>query len=229
MQNQFKKIVSYIPVLLIGIAFILTSCSGAKVLYTYKADQLPDIRDNSVLVVARTAREDIRKAFEDEITADLIKRGINAEPSYTRIPQLNPDEKLTDERKNEIKQMLEEAGFNGVVLTVLKDYQERTRVIGEGGYDASVNYGYRDLPTYMGSGFYVYFQHPLSYSTEDLYVPQSPDVITSKLYVVETVAFDLDKEDDKQLVAVVRASLENPSGAASTAKEYAKAIASKFK
>lgn len=226
-----RKAVSEIRILLfiMSLGLFLSSCSNAKVLYSWKADDLSQIRDNSVLVVARTARDDVRKAFEDEITADLIKRGIKAVPSYTRIPQLNPDEKLTEERKNEIKQMLEEAGFNGVVLTVLKDYQERTRVIGEGGYDASVNYGYRDLPTYMGSGFYVYFQHPLSYSTEDIYVPQSPDVITSKLYVVETVAFDLDQEDDKQLMAVVRASLENPSGAASTAKDYAKAIASKFK
>ena len=213
----------------ICLGLFLGSCSNAKVLYTYKSEQLPDIRDNSVLVVARTAREDIRIAFENEITEDLLKRGINAVPSYTRIPELKPDEKLTEERKNEIKVMLEEAGFNGVVLTVLKDYQEQTRVIGEGGYDASVNYGYRDLPTYMGSGFYVYYQHPLSYSTEDIYVPPSPDVITSKLYVVETVAFDLDKKDDEQLVAVVRASLENPSGAASTAKIYAKAIASRFK
>ena len=214
---------------MISLGLLLGSCSNAKVLYSWKSDELPDIRDNSVLVIARTTREDVRTAFEDEITADLIKRGINAVPSYTRIPKLKPDEKLSEERKNEIKNMLEEAGFNGVVLTVLKDYQERTRVIGEGGYDASVNYGYTDLPTYMGYGFYVYYQHPLAYSTEDIYVEESQDVITSKLYVVETAAFDLDKEDDKQLMAVVRASLENPSGAASTAKNYAKAIASRFK
>ena len=108
-----------------------------------------------------------------------------------------------------------------MVLSILKDYQERTRVIGDGGYDASVNYGYTDLPSYVGGGFYVYYYHPLSYSTEDIYVPESEDTITSKLYVLQTAAFDLDRPEEQQLMAYINAAVENPSTAKSAAAEYA--------
>jgi hypothetical protein len=216
--------------LLIFFAFaLLTSCSNVKVLNSFRADHADGIRDNNILVVARAAKPDARKAFEDEITKEIRARGINATPSYTKFPKLRPDQKLTEDRKNEIKDLLEKEGFNGVVLSVLKDYQELTRSVGEGGYEASVNYGYTDLPTYYGWGFYAYYHHPLSYSNEDVYVKESEDTITSRLFILETVAYNLEEPEDKQLVAVIRSQVENPDGVVSTANNYAKAIAKRFK
>ncbi|MGB5376404.1 hypothetical protein [Muriicola sp.] len=214
---------------LIPLSLVLTCCSSVKVLNSWKASDVETFRDNNILVVARTANEEARVAFENEITREIRARGMNATPSYTKFPKLRPNDKLTDERKDEIKNLLQKEGFNGVVLSVVKDYQERTRVVGTGGYEASVNYGYTDFPTYFGGGFYVYYNNPLSYSNEDIYVPESEYTITSKLYVLETVAYDLEQQESKQLVAWVTSEIENPSGAAATANSYAKAIAKRFK
>ena len=223
---KFTTPKSYYWITLIFTSFLmLVSCSNIKVLHTWKSDNLPSIKDKNVLVVARAARPDVRQAFEQEIVRELKARDIKATPSYSKFPDWDPDKKISEDRKQEIRALLEKEGFNGVVLSVLKDYQEITREIGEGGYEASVNYGYIDHPTYYGNGFYVYYFHPLSYSTEDIYVPKSEFTLTSKIYVLESVAYNLDLPEDEQLLAVVRSSIENPQGAKTTANDYAKAIA----
>ena len=229
MQTQLNFMKDIKLAFFILLTLSLTCCSSVNVLNSWKAADVEDFQDNTILVIARTANEEARIAFENEITREIIAKGMKATPSYTKFPKLRPNDKLTDERKEEIKNLLQKEGFNGVVLSVVKDYQERTRVIGEGGYEASVNYGYTDFPTYVGGGFYVYYYSPLSYSTEDIYVPESEDTITSKLYVLETVAYDLEQQEDKQLVAWVTSEIENPSGATTTANSYAKAIAKRFK
>ena len=203
---------------------ICGSCSSVKVLYSWKSEDRPGVKDKNILVVARTANEEVRYAFEKAISDELIANGLQASPSYVQFPLL-PDDKDIENRKEEIQEMIENAGYDAVVLSVLKDFQEITRSMVSEGYEASVNYGYIDRPTYMGWGFYVYFIHPLAYSTEDIYVEQSgEDTITSKLYVLETAAFNLDQPDHEQLVAVVRSQVENPEGITTTATDYAKSI-----
>ena len=221
------KKLKLITFLLVGLA--LNSCSSVKVVDAWKAPAVEGFQDNTILVVARTANQEAREAFEREITDKLLARGFNATPSYTKFPKLRPNDKLTDERKEEIRNLLQKEGFNGVVLSVLKNYQERTRTIGEGAHEASVNYGYTDWPNYVGGGFYTYYYHPLSYSTEYLDVEKTEYVMTSKLYVLETVAYDLNRPDKEQLLALVNAEVENPSTAESLAPKYAAAIAKRLK
>lgn len=221
------KKLKLITLLLVGLA--LNSCSSVKVVDAWKAPTVEGFQDNTILVVARTANQEARKAFEREITDKLLARGFNATSSYTKFPKLRPNDKLTDERKEEIKNLLEKEGFNGVVLSVLKDYKERTRTIGEGAHEASVNYGYTDWPTYVGGGFYTYYVHPLSYSTELVAVDAAEVTITSKLYVLETVAYDLELQEKNQLVALINAAVENPDTAQEMAHNYADAIAKRLK
>lgn len=213
---------------LISLLFVLllfSSCSRVKVLSTWKSDDRPGVKDKNILVVARTANQEVRYAFENAITDELVANGLNATPSYKQFPLLLPDEKMSEDRNEEIRELLENAGYNAVVLSVLKDYEEITRSMVAEGYEASVNYGYIDAPTYMGWGFYVYFIHPLAYSTEDVYVEETgEDMITSRIFVLETAAFNLDQPEKEQLVTVVRAQVENPQGAAATAVDYAKSI-----
>lgn len=208
---------------------LISSCSNVKVLATKKVEEREGLQNKNILVIARTAKQDVRKAFEDEITAELLKMGLNAVASHDRFPALLPDEKVAEEKKEEIREMIEKAGFNGVVLSVLQDHQELTRKVGGGDYYASVNYGYIDWPSYYGWGFYTYYYHPLSYSTEDIYVEGTEDTITAQLYVLDTIAFNLDLPEKEQFVRMVRAQIENPESAASTARSYAKAIAKTVK
>ena len=226
-MNQSTNKIKAILFLLIGLA--LNSCSSVKVVDAWKSSNIEEFGDNNILVVARTTNQEVRAAFERQITDKLLERGYNATPSYTKFPTLRPNEKLTDERKEEIKNLLQSEGFNGVVLSILKDYKERTQTIGEGAHEASVNYGYTDWPTYVGYGFYTYYAHPLSYSTEYVEVAAAEVTLTSKLYVLETVAYDLDQPEKKQLVALINAGVENPETMKELAHNYADAIAKRLK
>ena len=218
-----KLILGLLSVILLG------SCSNVKVLATKKVEEREGLQNKNILVIARTAKQDVRKVFEDEITAELMKMGLSAVASHDRFPALLPDEKVTEDKKREIREMIEKAGFNGVVMSVLQDHQEITRTVGNEEYYASVNYGYIDWPTYYGWGFYAYYYHPLAYSTEDIYVEGSEDTITAHLYVLDTIAFNLDLPEEEQFVRLVRAQIENPESAAATARSYAKAIAKTVK
>ena len=205
---------------------LLSSCKSFKVLYNWSADDKESVEQKKILVVARTSNMEIREAFEEEITKTLKAAGMDATSSYVLFPNYDPEKKRSEEEKGEIKKILEENGYNAVVMTVLKDVQEETRSGVEDGYEASVNYGYIDRPTYLGWGFYTYFYHPLAYSNEDVYVKKSEEMtITSKLYVLDSIAFNLDLEEEDQMVGLFRASIENPDNAVATAKSYAKAIA----
>jgi hypothetical protein len=219
-MSKFKILATFLLLLFLG------SCKSFKVLYNWSADDRESVEGKNILVVARTSDLEIRQAFEREITKTLTDAGMKATASYVKFPNYNPEKKYSDKEKGEIKKILDDNGYDAVVLTVLKDVQEETRSAVEGGYEASVNYGYIDRPTYLGWGFYTYFYHPLAYSTEDVEVEQTDEfTITSKSYVLDSIAFNLDLPEDEQMVGLFRASIENPDNAVSTAKSYAKAIA----
>ncbi len=217
--------------ILFGIALLvaLNSCSNIKVLATKKIEDREGLKGKNILVIAKTTDPEVRKVFEDQLTAELTKLGLQGTQSYNLFPKIVPEKELTDDRIELIRQKIEDAGYNGVVLCRLQDHQEITREVGSGDYYASVNYGYVDWPTYMGWGFYTYYVHPLSYSTEDIYVENTSDTITAQLYIVDTIAFNLDLPKEEQFVGLVRAQVENPESAQGTAQAYARAIAKAVK
>jgi len=216
-----KKLSTFM--IMLAVAFIFQNCSSVKVLDSWKSDDVSTVKDNNFLVVARTANKQARIAFENEIAKQMTSKGYNAIASFTKFPNLNHDEEANDEKKAMLKKILEDEGYNGVVLTILKDYQEETRVNTDGGYYAGGMYsGY--YPAYYG-GFYGYYGHPMSYSTMGSYVPQSTTVSTAKIYILETVVYDLTKPEENQIVAVVTTKVDDPSSASASAEEYVAKIA----
>lgn len=211
----------YLIVSLAGI-FLINSCSSVKVLNSWKSDSVSSVDDNNIIVIARTDNNQVRIAFENEITNQLRAKGMKATSSFTKFPKLNPDEKVTEEKQNMIISLLQDKGFNGVVLTVIKDLQESSKTVTEGGYYAGGNYG-AYYPIYFG-GFNGYYYNHRSYSTYGNYVPSSSTTKTSKIYILETVIYDLTVKDKAQLVAVVTSKIDNPKDVDKTAKEYVKAI-----
>ena len=214
------------PVLFVVNMLLLGSCTSVKVLNSWKGDNIDTVKDNTLLVIARTDNMSARIAFENEIVKDLTARGINATASFTKFPKLDPDKKLTEDDQNRIKTIITDNGFNGVVLTVIKEEQELTKTVTDGGYYAGSNY-YGYYPRYY-NGFYGYYGNVNSFSTLGNYVEQTSTTYTSKNYIVETVIYNLDEPEDKQLVAVVTSKLEEPENAATTAKQYVKAISKSF-
>ena len=206
---------------------IIASCSGVKVLDAWKSDTVSDIKDNNMLVIARTSNKQARIAFESEITKQMTADGFKATSSYSVLPtNMDTEKELTDEQKKNFRNFLINEGYNGIVLTVLKDYQESTRTTTDGGYYAGATYGGAYGAYYPGyyGGFYGYYSHPYSYSSIGSYTPSTTTTSIVKTFVVETVVYDLDQEDGKQLAAVVTTKIEDPQDVTKNAQEYVKKI-----
>ncbi|MBP93469.1 MAG: hypothetical protein CMC55_05065 [Flavobacteriaceae bacterium] len=202
---------------------ITSSCSGIKVLDAWKSDSAANITDNNILVISRTDNKQARIAFEQEIAKQLRAEGMKATESFKEMPNFNHDEKLTEAQQKNFKEFLENEGYNAVIVTVVKDYQERTQTTQDGGYYAGASYMPAYYPGYYG-GFYGYYGNPFSYSTYGSYVPMTSTTQVVKTYIVETVAYDLTQENGKQLAAVVTTKIDDPQNVTKNAVEYTEKI-----
>ncbi|MDP5081636.1 MAG: hypothetical protein NWP87_03195 [Winogradskyella sp.] len=219
-----KKFVSTLVVITTVLFF--SSCSSVKVLNSWKADNAYTVKNNNILVIARTDNMSARIAFENEIVKDLRAKDIKATASFEKFPKLDPDKELSAAEQETIKTMLRDGGFDGVVLTVVKEEQELTKTVTDGGYYAGSNY-YGYYPRYY-NGFYGYYNNVNSFSTLGNYVQETTKTYTATNYIVETLVYNLNEPVEKQLVAVVTSKLEEPDNAATTAKQYVKAITASF-
>ncbi|TNJ42507.1 hypothetical protein KFZ70_02370 [Tamlana fucoidanivorans] len=197
--------------------FLVTlSCQSTKVVNAWKAEEsiVNAFKEKNVLVIARTANDQGRIAFEVEIANALRAKGIKATESYTKAPKIYPNKEITEERVAFIRSLMESEGYNGVMLTVIKDKQQTVTKSHNGIYmGASYNNFY---PGYYGN-FYNYFSYPYAYGSYynsfGGYVTSSTSTSVSTDYVLETVAYNLDEPADKQLVGVVTTKLYDPKDA----------------
>jgi hypothetical protein len=217
--------------LYILITIVAAGCSSIKVLDAWKGENINTIKDQNILVIARADSELARVSFEKEIADQIRAKGLQATESHKQFPAHEPDKKLSEEETTELKDKIQQAGFNGVVVSVLKDLQTTTRVTEDGGYTTG---GYTGgpyasyYPGYYG-GFYGYYGNAMSYSTYGNYVPTTINTRTSKTYILETVVYNLEQPEEKQLIAVVTSKVDNPQNVTTTAKQYAHAIAKAMK
>jgi len=100
-----KKTFKFITAILVLTVF--ASCSSIKVLDAWKSDTVAEVKDNNMLVIARTSNKQARIAFESEITKQLTASGFTATSSYSVFPvNMNPEKELTDEQKTNFLNLL---------------------------------------------------------------------------------------------------------------------------
>lgn len=220
-----KKFLCIVLLLVVGFSF--QNCSSVKVMDSWKSENVSNIKDNNFLVVARTDNNQARIAFENEIVKQMKAKGFNATASFSKFGDLKPDQKVTEESQKKMEEMIKSEGFDGVIVTVLKDYQEETRVQSDGGYYAGGSY-YGYYPRYYG-GFNGYYYNPMSYSTMGNYMPATTTTSTSKIYLLETTAYNLKETGENQLVAVVTSKIDNPQSASTVAEKYVEEIIKSLK
>lgn len=179
------------------------------------------------MVIARTDDNQARVAFESEIAKAMKEKGIKATTSFSVLPpNLKMEKDVTEEQKAGFKFFLKTEGYDGLILSVIKDLNETTKTYTDGGYYAGAT-----IPFYPGyyNGFYSYYYHPMAYASFGSYVEPTSTTLTYKTYVLETVAYDLNQSESKQLVAVVTTKIEDPRNISNTAKEYTKKIVNALK
>ena len=220
-----KKTSTLLLLFVIGLTF--QNCSSVKVLDSWKSETITNIKATNFLVVARSNNNQARLTFENEIVKQMEAKGYKATASFAKFGDMKPNEKQSEASKKNLEKIIKAEGFDGVVLTVMKDYQEETRVEKDGGYYAGGNY-YGYYPRFYG-GFYGYYRHPMSMTTLGNYVPETSTTRTSKVYILETTVYDLKAAVERQLVAVVTSKLDNPESASEAASAYVKKITASLK
>jgi hypothetical protein len=204
---------------LLLVILVLFGCKSVNVVDAWKSPNASEFRDNNVLVIARTKNRTARIAFERAITDQLNARGLRCTASFERFPNFDPDKPMTEERKALIETIFNSEGYDAVVVTSLKDVKETTTYRDDYYYPGAWNSYY---PPYYG-GFYGYYYHPWTY-TYSVGISTGPSSYTTKTYYLETVAYDLTKDNSDQLVAVVNSKTDNPSDAYKLADKYAEEI-----
>ena len=177
------------------------------------------------MVYARTADNSARIAFEEAIANEIRKDGIKVTESFKKFPKIHMNREMTPEREEMIMSILDSEGFNGIVLTTVKDKEQTTRTETTGVY-MGASYG-AFYPGYYG-GFNSYWRHPYAfgpyYNSFGGYIPTGSTTRTSTTYVLETVAYNLDESEENQLVFVVTSSIDDPKDAYKTAEKYVQKI-----
>jgi len=218
-----RKIIG--SILVVFLVFSLQSCSGVKVLNAWKGDKeaVESFKEKNILVIARTADNGSRLPFEMEIANNLRAKGFKATESFKKVPKLHPEREMTEERRKLIQDILGYEGYNGIVITTIKDKSSVTSTSTSGVYMGG---GYGSYyPGYYG-GFNSYYSYPYAYGSYYSgfggYIPlaSSTSTYTTTTYVLETVAYNLDAGKEDQLIAVVTTEVSDPKDAYKTAAVY---------
>jgi len=205
----------------------LSNCgTSVKVTDAWQVDDIDEAREEQYLVIARVDDQTGRQRFEQEIADRLRVGGIKAVESYKQYPSLNVLLQLTDEEIDRWVNGIQSEGFNGIVLTVIRDSKSETRTSTSG-----VGVGVGHYPGYYGDYGYFgdYFGSVYSpYGYSGAYIPVSQRTYTSETYYLESVAYDLERERNKQLIALVSVEVTDPKSAAEVAPKYADKVFAQF-
>ncbi len=131
-----------------AVVLIAASCSGIKVVDSWKADEIGSLANEKILVIARSDDMVGRQRFEQEIAERLRSGGIDATESYKKFPAMKHNNEMTEEQISQRIQIIKNEGYVGVVLTVLKDMSKEIVTSETGGY---VSGGY--YPSYYGGHY----------------------------------------------------------------------------
>ncbi len=205
-----------------ALIFLVASCSSFKVVDSYNSESVSTLYGQKILVIARAADERNRKAFEDEMVNTLNGKDLNAFSSYKEFPGIDPSAELSAADIEQLKKLFVQKGFNAVVVSSIKDIDVLSESTVQGGYEAGASVG--SVYNYS-SGFFAYYGDPYYLPRfKGVDVPVTVTTETNTTYVLQTIFYNLDLPENKQLVAAVTSKIVDPLYAYTLAKSYAKSI-----
>jgi hypothetical protein len=228
MQNQklpfLKNLNSFLFKLFILSLLISTyNCGGVKVLNSWTSDNAETLKSKKILVIARAQKKKNKEDFENEIAKQFRSRKFDATESHKQFPELKTNDSLSKEEIKDIINMFKKQGYNAIVVSSVTGVENLSKTLVSGGHESGAT-----LSTYANMypiGFYGFYSSPLPTPTfKGVYEEVEMQTFTQKVYVLETVAYNLDLPEEDQLVARVTSKIDNVETAGNLAKNYAKAI-----
>ena len=199
---KFKRILP--ALLMIILASLMISCASTKATATWRDDAYEG-PPRKVIVMLVTGKPTVKRLFENEFGKQLKARGIDAVPSYKKLPL---DKKI---EKDVIVTALNEVNADAIFITSLIDKKSY-----ETYYPGSV---YVAAPGFMGHGWddyygasFGYYSPGYVYREELLYVETQLYIMKNELLVwsIMTKTFVSDAVESKirSVVNVITRNLE---------------------
>jgi hypothetical protein len=203
--------------ILLAVAGLLSSCSSVQVVDSWKNTDMSAVKNEKIVVIARTADNVVRARVEKDMVTSLNSSGFEAIQSYDKLPMLKIDSKLSQDKVDALKQQIIDKGYNFVMMLALKDKQEYLKTTTD-----NAGYAYPGYPGYYGGGFYrgfgTYYGSLYNYG----YSTSTTEVANK--YIVECVVYDITKPQGKSLIAVVTVDIDDPSSLSKTGEDLAKKV-----
>jgi len=211
------------------ITTLLACSSSFEVNDKWKNENFKDLKDKKILVIYKTENTITKQRFEQDLAKKLKSVGVDATEAYKAFPMSLQNKKVESEAEMaKIIKMITDAGYQGVVLTTLKDQAQQTESTTTGGYTTGGYYGGYYPAYYGGFGGYYGRAYGYGYGYGGMYVPQETTTRVVDVYLFETVIYDLGLGDNEQLVGVLSVKLTDPESYSKVASKYTAAIAEEF-
>lgn len=197
-----KKIVIFL------VGLMLMGCSSTRFVGSWKSPELIKLQPEKLLVVGMTDNLTARKIFEEELSSELFKRGINAYESTSVIDASFTESRKSETEIDEMKDELIAQGYDTVVLTAVIGVDEKREYHPGQYYPIGFTW-------YRFGRYYYWFQDV--YYTPDYYNDY-------RVYQIETSIYNIKKDEDKSLLWVGSFNMIDPSNITATVNDYVSQI-----
>ena len=103
----------------------LLAASSPKILVSWKSPNHTGAHFKNLLVLALNGKAENRAEFEDVLVAAIARPGVKATQSYVYLPR--PD--VTPIDRNDLKAVIREQGFDGIVVARLTKREKKTTYV----------------------------------------------------------------------------------------------------
>lgn len=222
-MKNFKLILA-----LFVVTVTLISCgTSVKVVDQWKNESFKELKNEKILVIHHTPNEVNEKRLELDLVKALADIGIEAVGMHQAFPEIKYVEKRTEEEIQELIAKIKAAGYNGAIVTTLRDKDQQIQTTSSGGYHTGGYYPSR-YGGYYG-GFGSYYGGVYGYGYGGSYIPPSSTTKVVDIYLLETVTHNLTLKAGEQLVGVVSVKIEDPQSYSGIAEKYIKIVIDQFK
>lgn len=217
-----------LKLVLLALSVGLFGCSTVKVVNSWNSDKVETVAAQNILVIVKAKKDKYRQTYETKIAKKLQSADFNAIESFTKFPELNPNDSLTEADIDRIKALFKQEGFNAVVYSAVIGVEKLSKTTVSGGYEAGTSLGAH--PYINTIGFYGFYTAPIpTPAFKGVYEEPTYDIQTAKIYVLETRTYNLDLPEKEQLVALVTSKIENVETSHNLANNYAKLVLESLK
>ncbi|PCI34818.1 MAG: hypothetical protein COB60_05675 [Flavobacteriaceae bacterium] len=208
---------------IVTVAIVMESCSSVKVTDSWKDIRTPEIKNKNILVVSKTGNETARVRFEKDMVDVLNDNGYKSVESFVKFPEIEQTNEIDYDRWDKLTDKLKHEGIEVVIMTVLRDTKQFTKTT-----TSSSVYSINTYPFYYGRGYYRgYYRHYGTMYSESY--PITSVTTEGKIYVLETIVYDLTQPKDKRVLSVLTTRIDNPDTLGTTSEDFSKKIVKALK